>query len=128
VPWDENLVVSGSFDRDAGWDAAARLLERRDRPTAIVGANDSVALGVLAAARERGLRVPADLSVAGFDDLPFAADAYSPLTTMRLPLIAAGQRAGRVAVGIDEVEPGTVVTVRPELIVRDSVAAPPSAG
>lgn len=125
VPADEGLVVSGTFDRESGWEAATVLLRRGRPPTAILAANDNVALGVLAAVRECGLQVPKDLSVAGFDDLPFSIDAYPALTTVRLPLVQAGHRAGRIAIGHERVAPGTVVTIRPELIVRDSVARPP---
>jgi LacI family transcriptional regulator len=121
---DEDLVVSGTFDREAGWEAATRLLSAPEPPTAIIAANDTVALGVLAAAREAGIAVPAGLSVAGFDDLPFSMDAYPALTTVRLPLVAAGQRAGRIALGEEPLAPGTVATVRTELIVRDSVSGP----
>ncbi|GAB3003180.1 LacI family transcriptional regulator [Amycolatopsis acidiphila] len=127
VPWDEGLALDGgAFDRERGWEAAARLLALPDRPTAIIGANDSIALGVLAAVRESGLQVPKDVSVAGFDDLPFGLDAYPSLTTVRLPLLDAGRRAGRIAAGLDQAEPGAVSTIRPELIVRDSVAGPAS--
>ena len=121
---DDELVITGTFDRESGWEAATRLLSGRNRPTAIIAANDNVALGVLAAAREAGVSVPGELSVAGFDDLPFSMDAYPALTTVRLPLVQAGRRAGRIAVGDEPLAPGTVATVRTELIVRDSVAGP----
>lgn len=121
---DDDLVITGTFDRESGWEAATRLLSSHNRPTAIIAANDNVALGVLAAAREAGVSVPGELSVAGFDDLPFSMDAYPALTTVRLPLVQAGRRAGRIAVGDEALAPGTVATVRTELIVRDSVAGP----
>ncbi|HEY2060956.1 MAG TPA: substrate-binding domain-containing protein [Amycolatopsis sp.] len=86
-----------------------------------MAANDLAAAGVLAAAREAGLTVPSDVSVAGFDDLPISRDAMPTLTTVRVPLDEVGRRAGRIAVGQEAVEPGELV---PELIARDSVGAP----
>ena len=67
--------------------------------------------------REQGLRVPEDVSVAGFDDLPFSADAAPSLTTVRLHLQDAGARAGRLALGLQAPPPGGVATVRAELMV-----------
>ncbi len=62
--------------------------------------------------------------MAGFDDLPFSIDAVPALTTVRLPLAEAGARAGRVAMGREEPPPGGIATVRGELMVRGSTAAP----
>ncbi|WP_377272424.1 LacI family DNA-binding transcriptional regulator [Peterkaempfera sp. SMS 1(5)a] len=126
VAADESLQVPGGFDRTSGFEGAQVLLDRAEQPTAIVAANDLVALGVLAAARERDIDVPGRLSVTGYDDISFAVDAYPALTTVRLPLIEAGRRAGRIAAGREAAAPGAVVSLRPELIVRDSVAAPRS--
>ena len=92
--------------------------------TAVVAANDTVALGVCAGLRERGLRVPEDVSVAGFDDLPFSVDAAPALTTVRLPLREAGARAGRLAMGREAAPDGGVAMVPAELVVRESTAAP----
>lgn len=120
------LTVHGGYDRDAGYDATLELLRRDAGVTAIVAANDTVALGVCAALRDRGLRIPADVSVAGFDDLPFSADASPALTTVRIPLQDAGARAGRLVMGRLAPPPGGVATIATELMVRGSTA-PPSA-
>jgi LacI family transcriptional regulator, galactose operon repressor len=117
----ESPLREGTFDREGGRRAAAAILALPDRPTAIVAANDLAAAGVLAAAREAGLTVPVDVSVAGFDDLPISRDAMPTLTTVRVPLDELGRRAGRIAVGQLPAEPGQLV---PELIARDSVCAP----
>lgn len=119
-------VVPGGFDRDAGYRAGRELLTApaADRPTAVVAANDLVALGVLAAAREAGARVPEDLSVAGYDDIAFAADAYPALTTVYVPLAEAGARAGRLAAGRDPHPPSGSLLLRTRLVPRDSVTAP----
>ncbi|GAA2662052.1 LacI family DNA-binding transcriptional regulator [Streptomyces lunalinharesii] len=114
------LTVPGAYDRASGYDAALELLRREPRLTAVVAANDTAALGVCAALRERGLRIPEDVSVAGFDDLPFSVDAAPALTTVRLPLREAGARAGRLALGRAVAPPGGVATLPAELLVRAS--------
>lgn len=124
----DRLTVHGSYDRASGYDATLELLRRDAGVTAIVAANDTVALGVCAALRERGLSIPGDVSVAGFDDLPFSVDASPALTTVRIPLQEAGARAGRLVMGRQPPPPGGVATVGTELMVRGSTAPPPPAG
>ncbi|ANH91634.1 LacI family transcriptional regulator [Streptomyces sp. SAT1] len=121
---DPALTVHGRFDRRSGHEAALELLRREPSLTAIVAANDSVALGACAALRESGLRIPQDVSVAGFDDLPFSMDAVPSLTTVRLPLAEAGARAGRIAMAREEPPPGGIATVHGELMVRGSTGVP----
>ncbi|MDT3399330.1 LacI family DNA-binding transcriptional regulator [Streptomyces sp. B1866] len=118
------LVLHGPYDRASGYAATVELLRRDPGLTAVVAANDTVALGVCAALRDQGRRVPGDVSVAGFDDLPFSRDAAPALTTVRLPLREAGARAGRLALGREERPPGGVATVRGELVARASTAPP----
>jgi LacI family transcriptional regulator len=105
--------------------AAAELLDLEPRPTAIVCFNDKVAVGTLRAARERGLRVPEDLSVAGFDDIDLAEATNPALTTVRQPL----QEMGRIAVTqlmrvLDGHQPEALhLELATTLVVRDSTAA-----
>ncbi|MFF7653791.1 LacI family DNA-binding transcriptional regulator [Streptomyces sp. NPDC007983] len=120
----EQLTVHGLYDRASGYDATLELLRRNAGLTAVVAANDTIALGVCAALRDRELRIPEDVSVAGFDDLPFSADAVPALTTVRLPLHEAGARAGRLALGREPQPPGGVAMVRAELMARASTAPP----
>ncbi|MGW2325222.1 LacI family DNA-binding transcriptional regulator [Streptomyces sp. NPDC001700] len=120
----EQLTVHGLYDRASGYDATLELLRRDAGLTAIVAANDTIALGVCAALRDQGLRIPEDVSVAGFDDLPFSADAVPALTTVRLPLHDAGVRAGRLALGREPQPPGGVAMIRAELMARASTAPP----
>ncbi|MCM2392124.1 LacI family DNA-binding transcriptional regulator [Streptomyces albipurpureus] len=120
----ERLTVHGTYSRGSGFDAARELLRRDPELTAIVAANDTVALGVCAALRDQGRRVPEDISVAGFDDLPFSVDAAPALTTVRLPLFEAAARAGRLAMGKEAPPPGGIATVEAELMVRGSTARP----
>ncbi|OEV29150.1 LacI family transcriptional regulator [Streptomyces nanshensis] len=117
-------VHGGAYDRSSGYDGALELLRRVPDLTAVLAANDTVALGICAALRDQGLRIPEDVSVAGFDDLPFSADASPTLTTVRIPLHDAGARAGRLALGRETPPPGGVATVRTELMARGSTAPP----
>jgi LacI family transcriptional regulator len=90
------LSRSGEPTMQFGYQAAGQLLDLPERPTALVGFNDKAAVGALAAATQRGLRVPADLSVAGFDDIDLAQATSPMLTTVRQPL----QEMGRIAVSL----------------------------
>ncbi|MFE2042660.1 LacI family DNA-binding transcriptional regulator [Streptomyces sp. NPDC059477] len=120
VAEDPRWTVHGGYDRRSGYEATRELLAADPSLTAVVAANDSVALGACAALREAGRRVPDDVSVVGFDDLPFSVDAVPALTTVRLPLAEAGARAGRIAMGREEAPAGGVAEVRGELVVRQS--------
>jgi LacI family transcriptional regulator len=122
----ERLTVHGGYDRQSGYDATVELLRRDAGVTAVLAANDTVALGVCAALRERGLSIPGDVSVAGFDDLPFSVDASPALTTVRIPLQEAGAWAGRLVMGRQSPPPGGLATVATELMVRGSTAPPAS--
>jgi LacI family transcriptional regulator len=121
---EENLTEHGPYDRSSGYDATLELLRRAPDVTAVAAANDTVALGACAAVRDRGLRIPEDVSVAGFDDLPFSVDAVPSLTTVRLPLFDAGARAGRLAMGKETPPPGGIATIASELMERGSTAPP----
>ncbi|MEU6606617.1 LacI family DNA-binding transcriptional regulator [Streptomyces shenzhenensis] len=121
---DPRWTVHGGYDRGAGYEATLELLRRDPSLTAVVAANDSVALGACAALRESGLRIPEDVSVAGFDDLPFSIDAVPALTTVRLPLAEAGARAGRIAMGREEAPPDGIATINGELTIRGSSGPP----
>lgn len=107
--------------------AIQRLLEMTPRPTAIVAFNDTVALEVYAVCRARGLRIPADLSVTGCDDIVFAQVVEPPLTTVRIPAYEQGRIAMRTLLRLLD-EPGAevpeMVLLNVELIVRESCAPP----
>jgi DNA-binding LacI/PurR family transcriptional regulator len=90
---DAALVREGDLDEESGRREARALLEQADPPTAIFCVNDRTALGALAALAELGLRVPEDISVVGFDDIPLAALVRPPLTTVRQPTHDLGRRA-----------------------------------
>ncbi|MFJ6655954.1 LacI family DNA-binding transcriptional regulator [Streptomyces sp. NPDC091377] len=120
VAEDARWTVHGDYDRRSGYEATRELLSVAGGLTAVVAANDSIALGACAALRDAGLRVPEEVSVVGFDDLPFSGDAVPALTTVALPLTEAGARAGRIAMGREETPGGGVALVRGELVVRGS--------
>lgn len=124
---DPELTVPGDFDPASGFAAGRRLLALPQPPTAIVASDDSEAFGVLWAAHEAGAHVPHDLSVVGFDDVPMAEQVNPPLTTVRQPLRAMGQRAADLLIAW--VERGEKPTpnrqVLPaQLVVRASTARP----
>jgi LacI family transcriptional regulator len=117
-------IAYADFTRDAGFRAATELLDADPTITALVAHNDRQAIGALAAARARGLAVPDDLSIIGFDDLPVAMDVTPPLTTVRLPLEEIGARALTLALQDGDGKP-LVETIEAELVVRASAGPPP---
>jgi LacI family transcriptional regulator len=90
-------IAYGEFDRDSGAAAAKELLEAEPDLTAIAAHNDSMAVGALAVLRDRGVAVPEQMSIIGFDDMPIARDVTPALTTVRLPLADIGARAMTLA-------------------------------
>jgi DNA-binding LacI/PurR family transcriptional regulator len=123
IDWDAVPVGSApGGDRETGRRAAAQLLDRADRPTAILALYDVLALGALDAAVERGIAVPADLSIAGFDDIPEAATANPSITTVHQPHARKGSEAVRLLLEAD----GPAAVVLPtHLVVRASTAPAP---
>ncbi|MEU8435951.1 LacI family DNA-binding transcriptional regulator [Streptomyces sp. NPDC029216] len=122
------LTVHAGFARAAGYDATRELLRRGKPFTAVAAADDTAAVGVAAALREAGLRIPEDVSVTGFDDLPFSQDTAPALTTVRVPLREAGVLAAQLVTGRRALPPGGITTLPTELLVRGSTAPPPAPG
>lgn len=126
VPMDSSLILQGDFDQEAGRAAARMLLDLATPPTAIFAGNDMHAVGVYATLHERGLSVPDDVSVVGFDDIPVALLVSPPLTTVRQPLV----EMGRVAAGMlltlvgGAPLPSRRVELATSFIIRASCAAP----
>ncbi|MCO1577450.1 LacI family transcriptional regulator [Crossiella sp. SN42] len=117
-------VLHGGFTRDGGYAAAERLLAGKTRATCVFAVNDVMALGAMAAFRAAGLTIPADISVAGFDDIPTLSDLVPSLTTVRLPLEEMGERAARLALDEDPPPQARSVRVNGEVVLRDSTAPP----
>ncbi|MGW5049617.1 LacI family DNA-binding transcriptional regulator [Actinokineospora sp. NPDC004072] len=123
---DPELIAPGAFDYESGFRAGERLWALDAPPTAVFAASDQMALGVCEALRRRGLRVPEDVSVVGFDDLPEARWSAPPLTTIRQPMAEMGKLAVRTVRRLlagEEID-SPRVELATELVVRDSTAPP----
>lgn len=122
-----SLVAAGNYTFESGMAAATRLLDLSPAPTAIFASNDVMAAGVIHAARQRGLSVPEQLSVVGFDDTAIAAHIWPPLTTVRWPIISMARSAALKLLGNvihpdeDIEEPSMFLST---LVRRASVAQP----
>jgi len=124
VPVDPDLIRYGNFHVREGTVEGEALLRLPVPPTAIFAANDLQALGVYEAARAARLRIPEELSVIGFDDLPLAAWVGPPLTTIRQPLVQMAAAGARLALRLarGEQPSQTRLEVATELVVRGSTA------
>jgi LacI family transcriptional regulator len=121
LPHPKRLVHDAANSEDAGQAAAHELLSMADRPTAIVAMTDNIAVGTYRAARALGLRIPDDLSIVGFDDVPIVGDLTPGLTTVHPPFFEVGVRATRIALGL---EPAENVLLQPSFVLRGSTAPP----
>lgn len=122
LTFDETLVRYGDYSSESGYDAALSLLETAALPTALFVTSDAVALGVLAALHERGVCVPDDMAVVGFDDNPLSRFTIPSLTTVRLPFEEMGRLAGRMLLDLifHKAKPGRQKLLETELCVRNS--------
>lgn len=126
IPLDEALIYQGDFFQPDGYAGGKTLLSLKNPPTAIFASNDSMAIGVMDAVREMSLRIPDDISVMGFDDIPQAAMVRPGLTTVRQPL----EEMGRVATQmlLDMLKKPNKIPERIELptglVIRDSTGRP----
>jgi LacI family transcriptional regulator len=125
LPFAPELVRYGNFTPQSGVAAMEELLQVEPRPSAVFVASDTVALGALQCLRRRGLRIPEDLAVVGFDDIPLVEFIDPPLTTVRLPAFGLGWGAGelltRMIAGEEINNPRIILET--ELIVRESCGA-----
>ncbi len=127
LPVNPDYVQEGYYTPASGHQAMSTLLNQRTRPTAVFVASDVVAMGAILAARRAGVRLPQDLSLVGFDDVPLAEYFDPPLTTIRLPAYGLGWSASERLIrlikgeGVDKTE----LLLNTELIVRESSARCP---
>jgi LacI family transcriptional regulator len=130
IPFDPALVQAGEFRPADSAAAAERLLDQDPRPTAIFAANDLSAIETMTVAQGRGLVVPGDLSVVGFDNIPESALAWPPLTTVDQSIQRMGLEAVRMLIGIIKNDPTDPphVTLPTDLVLRQSCAPPPIPG
>lgn len=126
LEWNDVALDRTANDRELARQAAARLLDRSPRPTAVLAPTDELAFAVLDVAAQRGIEVPRELSVIGFDDVPAAGPAG--LTTVRQPITEKGTTAGRLLLEPARAEPAACVLMPTELVVRRTTAPPPDTG
>ncbi len=122
ISFDESLVRFGFFTPESGYQAMTDILSIRPRPTAVFVASDTVALGAIQAIRQHGLRVPDDMALVSFDDIPLAEFVDPPLTTIRLPAFGLGWGAADLLIRLIGKENAleTEVLLETELVVRAS--------
>ncbi|MFG3029474.1 LacI family DNA-binding transcriptional regulator [Streptomyces sp. NPDC048253] len=125
LPPEAAQVVDCGLGRAAGLRAMTELLKERAEFTAVFAGDDMVAAGALRAIAQAGLRVPDDISVVGYNDIPLAEDFHPPLTTVRTPAEELGRAAVRIALRDPEQAAATHHLLGTHIVVRDSVAAPP---
>ena len=126
IPEAPGLIYQGDFSQPDGYAGASFLLDQPDPPTAIFASNDVMAMGVMDAVRNRNLRIPEDISILGFDDIPQASHIHPALTTINQPLEKMGRVAAQMLVDLlhhpekvaDRIELPT------QLVVRDSCSSP----
>jgi LacI family repressor for deo operon, udp, cdd, tsx, nupC, and nupG len=129
LPFDAQLVVEGDFSVQSGAQAMERLLHLAHPPTGIFAGNDEMAFGAVRTARARGLSVPEELSIVGFDDQATAAFYNPPLTTVHMPCREIGRRAtGRLLGQLAGRDVPEEVVLPTRLVIRDSTAAPRPGG
>ncbi len=121
---DPALIVPGDHSRSFGHRGVKKLLAEKARFTAILAATDVIAAGALQALREEGLRVPEDVAVAGYDDIPLAADLYPALTTVHVPQEELGRAAIRLALNRDKHTGAQHLMLGTHVVVRDSAPSP----
>ncbi len=123
---DRSLIYEGDFRFESGRDAAAEILKSKQLPTAIVAANDMMALGAMAELKAAGLKIPRDISIIGFDDIAFASLSEPPLTTVCSPRTEIGRQAIEALMKTIENpdQPGVEVKISTYLIKRKTTAAP----
>jgi LacI family repressor for deo operon, udp, cdd, tsx, nupC, and nupG len=118
------LITEGDFSAECGAQGAAQLLGDSRPPTALFCFNDEMALGAMDAARQRGLRVPEDLSVVGFDDIPLARYMSTPLTTIAQPMREIGEHSVRLLLDMLDGRPAASLTLPHQLMIRNTTAPP----
>jgi LacI family transcriptional regulator len=125
-PDPELVVVTGAFTEAEGAKACAELLDRGAGPTAIAAANDLIALGCYDVFAERGIACPDEISVVGFNDMPFAGRFQPPLTTIRIPHYEIGMAAAELMLEnlLNGGAPPRDIRLEPSLVVRGSTVSP----
>lgn len=125
IPFNENFIADGEFTFQGGYRAAKKMLGQKELPSAIFAANDIMALGGLQAINENGKKIPEDMALVGFDDIPVSALVKPALSTIHQPSLELGRKSAEILIGrIRDELPGkrVEITIEPKLVVRDSSA------
>ena len=117
---DDALVVYSDFQESGGFRAMNQLIERQQPFTAVIAANDQMAYGARLSLFRAGIRVPEDVSIVGFDDLPHSAFTLPPLTTVRQSIYEVGARAARVLLDLIDGRTPEPIQIPAELVARES--------
>jgi DNA-binding LacI/PurR family transcriptional regulator len=122
IAFDEDLVRQGDLSEKGGYHAARDLLNQAKPPTAIIGCNDLTALGVLRAAKEKGLYIGTELAIAGYDGIKETEYTNPPLTTIFQPTYDIARELARMLMKVIEGETlaESVITIQPQLVIRAS--------
>jgi DNA-binding LacI/PurR family transcriptional regulator len=126
MSYDEALVRYGNFDEKSGYKAMNELLALADPPDAVFIASDLVAFGAVVAIKNRALRIPEDIAIVGFDDVPLASFVDPPLTTVHLPAANLGRTAGQILLTLIQGKKlkKRQVLLETELVIRESCGSP----
>ena len=126
ITYDPKLVLEGDFSYWSGLNASAQFANMDPPPTAIFCMNDQMAIGAMKGFKERGMRIPQDISITGFDDLEVSRYLDPPLTTVAQPAEKIGEKSAELLFQlIDKLDPSQTEYVLPiEFVLRGSTAAP----
>ncbi len=120
---DRSLEFAGTFTEESGYEAAKNVVAFSPRPTAVFASNDAMAIGALSALSEVGLRVPDDIALVGFDDIPIARFLAPPLTTVKVPIAELGRCGFRLLLDSSKQQSDKPAKLETTLIVRRSCGA-----
>ena len=121
IPFNKSLVLEGNYGRKSGYYAAKKILEFKNRPTAVFVANDRMAVGLIQGLTEASIKVPEDISVLGYDDSDIATLITPPLTTMHVSFYELGKKCATEFIRyITNNENVFNIFIEPELVVRKS--------
>ena len=122
VSFDKNLFAEGDFTCESGYLAMRQILAANAKPTAVFAGNDTLALGAMVAVRQAGFSIPEEFAVVGYDDIPAAAFAWPPLTTVRSHALEQGKIAGEAMIDlVNGSKQGRKTAIVPlELVIRES--------
>ncbi|MBE2267621.1 MAG: LacI family DNA-binding transcriptional regulator [Anaerolinea sp.] len=121
-------IVEGNYLRGSGYRAMFNLLDLAERPDVVIAGNDQMAVDAILAAQERGLTVPDDIAVTGFDDVPLASYVNPPLTTVHQPIFEVGGQAARLALDLVRAAAGGKTPISPRVILPTTLVIRRSCG